>query len=986
MATVSEIIFRMVVDASGMRRGTEEADRDLENVENRALTFGQALSKLGDNVTKAGVNMSAKLTVPIVGLGTAMITAGASFDKEMSKVQAISGATSEQFDQLREMAKKLGNETSFSAKSAAEGMQFLALAGWDTSEILAGMPGLLDLAAAGNLDLAKAADITSDTMAAFEMEAGKAGHAADVFAFAQANANTNVEQLGEGMTYIAPIANSFGWSLEGATAGMMVLADAGLKGSMAGASFATSLSRLAKPTKEMREVMAETGMAFFDAEGKMKPLPDLIAELEQGTAGMNDQQKAATISTLFGAEAFKHWSILLNEGSGSLRGLTTDLENSDGTAKRMADTMLNNLAGSFTLLKSNLEALAISFSDVFKGAVDSAINVIAKFTQWMTNVSPETKKVIVIIAGLVAAIGPLLIIFGSIATALGSVFTLFGTVSGAIAVITTGAAAATPAIGALAAIFTVLTGPVGIAALAIAGITIAGVALVNHLRKDAIPEVDRFGSEVSKGTKKALGAYFELSDGASLKLKELSYNQTTITEESKNDLLAIYGQMNTQIIAKMDERAAKQMDSTKKFFTESNALTEKEEADILAKMQSNHERQKKSQQDKENGIKAILEKAASEKRALTQQEQISINTIQDSMNENAVKMLSKNEVESKIIMQRMKDSAGDLSAKQAAEVVQQATKQRDGAVKEAEKQYDETLANIIKMRDETGIISAEQADKLIADAKKTKDETVKSANETHQQVVSAAQKQATEHIDKINWETGEVLSKWRVFSNNTKANWDGMLSTAGTFFTNLGTSMKTKSKSAVDATANFFKGLGTGAKNTFASLVSDASAKFTSLQSKMTAPIEAAKNKISSILNSIKSFFTNLKLKIPAPTLPKLPRFTLKTGTKTILGKTITYPTGFDITWAAKGGIFDAPTLVGLGEAGREAVVPLIGRRMDPFADAVFKRMEERMNFTNGGGGNEIHNHYWNVKAEEINDVQKLISLVNGIVQTVRSR
>ncbi len=300
-------------------------------------------------------------------------------------------------------------------------MEYLALAGWKTKDIMSAMPGMLDLAAAGALDLGRAADITSDTMAAFKMKASEAGHAADVFAYAQANANTNVEQLGEGMKYLAPVANNMGWSLEGTSAAMMALANQGLKGSIAGQAFASSLGRLAKPTKAMQGVMKELNISFFDAHGQMKSMPDIVRELEKGTKGLTDKQRSAALTTLFGAEAYKHWSILLNTGSKDLKNMTKELENSDGTAKKMADTMMDNFAGAMKELRSKLEEAGIVISDKLTPAIRAIAEWVGRATDKFNKMDAGTQNLILAIAGIAAALGPVVVGMGVFVKSLGTI-------------------------------------------------------------------------------------------------------------------------------------------------------------------------------------------------------------------------------------------------------------------------------------------------------------------------------------------------------------------------------------------------------------------------------------------------------------------------------------------------------------------------------------------------------------------------------------
>lgn len=450
--------FRLAI--SNLRADVARANgmvNQLSNNVNRQL--GQAgnnvsrnWNKIGTTVATAGKAVSGFGATSLTGIGIAVKTA-ADFQSQMSRVKAISGASDAEFKQLNETAKYLGATTAFSAKQAGEGMEYLALAGWKTSDIIKAMPGMLDLAAAGNLELGRAADIVSDTMSAFGIEASQAGHAADVFAYAQANANTNVEQMGEAMKYAAPATNSLGWSLEDTAAAMMSLANSGLKGSIAGQAFSSSLTRLTKPTKAMSRVMEDLNLEFFNAKGEMKSMPEVVAELEKGTKGLTQEQRAAAITTLFGAEAYKHWAILLQDGSKNLQGYSDALKNSDGTAKDMAATMLDNLNGAIIMVKSALEGLAIALGEVLLPYLQSAAEKFAGFVSWLTQLPGPIKEFVMIggtlVALLAAIVGPIMILVGM---ALPGLITAFTFVSGT--VLPAVVAAAGPVIG----IITVIAG------------------------------------------------------------------------------------------------------------------------------------------------------------------------------------------------------------------------------------------------------------------------------------------------------------------------------------------------------------------------------------------------------------------------------------------------------------------------------------------------------------------------------------------------
>lgn len=352
------------IHQSQYAEGTAKLSRELKQLEGsqRRVSALKSTFSSGMNTAKTVASVGAVgATATAAGIAMSSLNTAANFQEQMSKVSAVSGATGTDLTRLNDTAQNLGKSTVFSATQAAEGMEYLALAGWKTDAIISAMPGMLNLAAAGALDLGRAADITSDTMQAFGMGADKAGHAADVFAYAQANANTNVEMIGEAMKYAAPTANQFKWSLEETSAAMMAMANQGLKGSIAGQAFSSSMGKLAEDEGKAAKKAKSLGMEFFDAHGKMKSLPGVIKEIEKGTAGMSDKQRVNTLQTIFGAEAFKHWAILLSTGSDELDRMTTAMEKSDGTAAKMSATMVDNYAGSIKLLKSSIEGAQIKF-------------------------------------------------------------------------------------------------------------------------------------------------------------------------------------------------------------------------------------------------------------------------------------------------------------------------------------------------------------------------------------------------------------------------------------------------------------------------------------------------------------------------------------------------------------------------------------------------------------------------------------------------
>lgn len=345
-----------------------ETDLDSSGIE-------KGLSKLGKVAgtgLKAATVAISGTSVALGGVATAAVKTGSDFEKQMSRVQAISGATGENFEKLREQAIQLGADTSFSASSAAEGMENLAAAGFEVNEITDAMPGLLNLAAASGEDLAVSSDIAASAIRGFGLEAKDAAHVADVLAENANKTNSGVTDTGEAMKYVAPLARAAGIRFEETAAAIGIMANAGIKGSQAGTTLRGAISRLSKPTDDMLVAMEDLGVSFYDSEGKMKSLSDQVGMLRKSMKGMTDEQKNNYLVTLYGQEALSGMLALINEGEDSLSALTKSYEKCDGSAQKAAETMQDNLAGAMEQLDGSAETLGIVFYDSVSGNLKSA--------------------------------------------------------------------------------------------------------------------------------------------------------------------------------------------------------------------------------------------------------------------------------------------------------------------------------------------------------------------------------------------------------------------------------------------------------------------------------------------------------------------------------------------------------------------------------------------------------------------------------------
>lgn len=455
----------------------QKLEQRLKETNNAWKTAAENLEKFGKKATDAGKNMTTKVTLPILGAGAAAVKVGADFEAAMSEVQAISGATGDELAALEEKAKEMGATTKFSATESAEALKYMSMAGWNTQQMLDGLEGVMNLAAASGEDLATVSDIVTDAMTAFGMKASESSKFADLLAKTSSSANTNVSMLGESFKYVAPIFGSLGYSAEDAALALGLMANAGIKSSQAGTTLRGAITRLAKPTDDAAALLEQLNIKITDAEGNMLPFSNVMDQLRDSFSGLTAEQQAQYAATIFGQEAMSGMLAIINASEQDYQKLAQAVSNYDGAAKKMADTMQNNLQGQLTILKSQLEGVAIQISEVLIPIVSKIVDKISEWVSWFSGLDESTQKIILAVAGLVAAIGPLLIVVGKISLGISSIITLFGgftAASGAAAAAATGATAAT---GGLGAALTALTGPVGIIIAAIAGLIAIIVAL-----------------------------------------------------------------------------------------------------------------------------------------------------------------------------------------------------------------------------------------------------------------------------------------------------------------------------------------------------------------------------------------------------------------------------------------------------------------------------------------------------------------------------
>ena len=497
-----------------LKRLTTEANNSHTALEKMGV-LGETLQSAGDKISGVGQKLL-PVTAGVTALGTIAVKTGADFDSAMSKVAAVSGATGSEMDALREKAREMGSKTKFSASEAADAMNYMAMAGWKTNDMLSGIEGIMNLAAASGEDLASTSDIVTDALTAFGLSASDSGHFADILAAASSNANTNVSMMGETFKYAAPVLGSLGYSAEDSATAIGLMANAGIKSSQAGTALRAAITNLAKPTDTVASAMEQYGISLTDSSGKMYSLRELMEQLRQKLGGLSEAEQAQAAASLFGKEAMSGMLAIINGSPADFEKLSNAIDTCsdtvdgyNGTTEKMAAVMQDNLAGQVTILKSQLEELAISFSDILMPTIRSIVSRIQELVDKLNQLDPQTKETIAKIALVAAALGPMLVVLGKTISSVGTVFSAVSKLPALFSAVQSGIGAITGALG-------VSLGPL----LAIIAAVAALVAAFVHLWKTN----DEFKSNIIAIWEQIKSTFTRLTQGITDRLNALGFD------------------------------------------------------------------------------------------------------------------------------------------------------------------------------------------------------------------------------------------------------------------------------------------------------------------------------------------------------------------------------------------------------------------------------------------------------------------------------
>ncbi|WP_431798912.1 phage tail tape measure protein [Halobacillus andaensis] len=771
-------------------RQIKDVDKALKDQTSRAKKAQDGLEKFGDKSKDVGGKLSSSLTPLISGLGTAFGKVADDADSSRQRLQQYFGSTKEEAEKLTQTARNVWKDGFGEDMGAVEeGIIQVKQNMKDLNESDLEQVTRDAMTLAGVFD----ADVNEVTRAGNNLMQGfgeTSEEAFDLMAWGAQNGLNFSNEMFDNLSEYAPLYKDMGFSAEDYFELLK-------KGTDSGVYNLDYINDVMKEfqirTKDGTEGVAEAiGMlspttqgVFEDFKNGEATVKDLHNSAIKDLSGMDDQVAANQIGVeLYGTK----WEDLEQDSMYAMGNITGELDNVDGamanSGENVDKSFGHKLKVAFRTAQEDLIPLGEKLLAVGEDILPKVTDAVSNAVDWWNDLSPTTQDFAIKLGLVTAAAGPMLMAVGSISGVIGGLVPIVSGVVGSIA----GAGGLGAALAALA------TGPIGITVAAVAGLVAGGVLLwknwdklnekigplatnilalatpfggvvaavkgIKKANEDVIPSMDLFNDKVSESTQQAVGDYMKMDEEATLALNEMAWSQSEITKDMAEDLIGQYDDMNKTILAKMDERHEEELGKTKKLFENSSALSAEEEAKILEDMDKKHATRKEKQQEYEDQIAEIVNTASKEKRALTESERQEIEGIQDKMKESAVKTMSESEEEQLIILGRLKEQSGSISARQAADVVANSKEQRDKTVKNAEKQYEDTVDNIRYQRDVLGVISEEQAEKLIDEAKLQKDGVVRNANNMHDDVLRSARDQAGEHVDDVNWETGEVLNGW----------------------------------------------------------------------------------------------------------------------------------------------------------------------------------------------------------------------------------
>ena len=466
MGKIVDVTLRLVDKMSSPLR---IAGTYLQDNARQWIKAGKQIERSGKAIAGVGTNLTKTVTAPIAGIGVASVKLAADFEKGMSTVQSISGATGTDLEMLSKKAKEMGLKTKYSASESAEAFKYMAMAGWKAGEMADGIEGVMYLAGATGEDLAGTSDIVTDALTAFGMQAKDTNKFVDVLAQTANKSNTSVSMLGESFKYVAPVAGALKFNAQDVSTALGLMANSGIKASSAGTALRSLFTRMAKPTKESQTAMDALGISLTDSKGNMKSLDTIMRETRKSFAGLTESQKAQYAAALAGKTGMSGLLAIVNSADGDFNELSTAIYNSNGACKKMYDTANNNLSGQLTILKSTIEGIGISFGERLLPYIKQGTEFIQRLADKFNSLTKAQQDTIIKVGLIAAAVGPAIFLFGRTVMVVGKLVKTVGMVGKAFKTAKT--------------VMGLVTAPANAVVLGLAAVVVAGVLIYKNWDK-----------------------------------------------------------------------------------------------------------------------------------------------------------------------------------------------------------------------------------------------------------------------------------------------------------------------------------------------------------------------------------------------------------------------------------------------------------------------------------------------------------------------